>query len=186
MKQRAPFEASGSLRSFFVVPALLLAFAGGCVAESAAGLKWSAPTGWHSEGSAPFRVVTYSISPRDNSGKAECIVYFFGPGQGGTVQANLDRWSGQFTRGGKPAPANPRTRTIHGIQVTTIDLTGTYTATGGQARDGQQPLPGYRMLAAIAQGPQGNIFIRLIGPEKTVTAELAAYEKLLLSLEPGS
>ena len=77
----------------------------GLVAESAAGLKWTDPPGWASQGSAPFRVVTYSVPAIPGSEKAECIVYFFGPGQGGSVEANLDRWKGQFSQNGKPAEA---------------------------------------------------------------------------------
>jgi hypothetical protein len=156
-----------------VIPAtIFLICAPILLAESAAGLKWTDPAGWPSQGSAPFRVVTYSVPAIPGSEKAECIVYFFGPGQGGTVEANLDRWKGQFSRNGKVAH-----RTVHGIPVTTIDLTGTYTAT--------EAMPGYRMLAAIAEGAGGNIFIRFIGPEKTVTAGLAKYEQLLASLQPN-
>lgn len=158
--------------------------AGGLMAESAAGLKWMDPAGWVSQRSAPFRVVTYSVPAVPGSEKPECIVYFFGPGQGGSVEANLDRWKGQFSQNGKPAEAKVAHRTVHGVRVTTIDLTGTYTATGGQVKEGQGPLPKYRMLAAIAEGAGGNIFIRFIGPEKTVTAGLAKYEQLLASLQP--
>jgi hypothetical protein len=159
-----------------VLPTLLLA-------ESAAGLKWTAPAGWTSEGSAPFRVVTWSVPAAQGSEKAECVVYFFGPGQGGSVEANLDRWKSQFSQNGKPAEAKIARRTIHGIAVTTIDLTGTYTASGGMARGGEAPMPNYRMMAAVAEGSGGNIFIRFIGPEKTVTAGAAKYEQLLNSLE---
>jgi hypothetical protein len=170
-------------RTIFLVGAAIM-LAAGLVAESAAGLKWTDPPGWPSQGSAPFRVVTYSVPAIPGSEKAECIVYFFGPGQGGSVEANLDRWKGQFLQNGKPAEAKAARRTIHGVRVTTVDLTGTYTATGGQVKEGQGPLPAYRMLAAIAEGAGGNIFIRFIGPEKTVTAGLAKYEALLDSLQP--
>jgi len=44
------------------------------------------------------------------------VVYFFGAGQGGSVEANLDRWKGQMlTPGGKPADAKIAKRTIHGL-----------------------------------------------------------------------
>jgi hypothetical protein len=170
-------------RTFFIIFAATM-LAGGLVAESAAALKWADPAGWTSQGSAPFRVVTYSVPAVPGSEKAECIVYFFGPGQGGSVEANLDRWKGQFSQNGKTAEAKVARRTVHGVPVTTIDLTGTYTATGGQVKEGQGALPGYRMLAAIAEGAGGNIFIRFIGPEKTVTAGLGKYEQLLASLQP--
>jgi hypothetical protein len=175
-------------RTVLMLCAVVLAgavLAGAAMAESAAGLKWTAPAGWVSQGSAPFRVVTYSVPPAPGSEKAECIVYFFGPGQGGSVDANLDRWKGQFSQNGKPAEAKVARRTVHGVKLTTIDLSGLYTATGGQVKEGQGPLPGYRMLAAVAEGSGGNIFIRFIGPEKTVTSALARYEQLLASLQPA-
>jgi hypothetical protein len=110
-------------------------------------------------------------------------VYFFGQGQGGTVEANLSRWEGQFSQNGKPAQAKVARQTVHDIKITTIDLAGTYTATGGQVKEGQGPQSGYRMMAAVAEGPGGNIFIRFIGPEPTVTAGIKVYEKLLASLQ---
>jgi hypothetical protein len=168
-----------------IIPALCAALIliGAMKAESEAGLKWTAPADWTSQGSAPFRVVTWSVPAAPGSDKAECIVYFFGQGQGGSVEANLDRWKGQFSQDGKPANAKIAKRTVHGVNMTTIDLTGTYTATGGQVKEGQGPIPGYRMIATVAEGPTGNLFIRFIGPEKTVTASLAKYEQLLASFQ---
>jgi hypothetical protein len=54
-------------------------------AESAAGVRWNSPAGWKNEGSRPMRAATYIVDD------AECGVYFFGAGMGGSVQANLDR-----------------------------------------------------------------------------------------------
>ena len=43
--------------------------------------------------------------PLDPQGRAEVVVYFFGKGQGGNVDANLARWKGQFsTSDGSPFP----------------------------------------------------------------------------------
>jgi hypothetical protein len=77
-------------------------------AESAAGLKWTPPAGWKAEtGARPMRVATYIVE------SAECAVYFFGEGQGGGIQANLDRWKGQFQnptdskKGNAPSTASP-------------------------------------------------------------------------------
>jgi hypothetical protein len=95
------------------------------LAESAAGLKWVAPAGWISKGSTPMRAATYE------TGGAECVVYFFGKGQGGTVETNLARRRGQFTLNGQPAPAKSAKKTAHGLNVTTMDVRGTYVATGG-------------------------------------------------------
>ena len=50
------------------------------------------------------------------AGDSECVVYFFGQGQGGSVDANLARWSSQFTSNGKPAPAKTMKKTVHGLK----------------------------------------------------------------------
>ncbi len=40
-----------------------------------------------------MRVATYLIDPADP--KAECVVYYFGEGQGGATDANISRWINQ-------------------------------------------------------------------------------------------
>jgi hypothetical protein len=147
------------------------------LAESTAGLKWVAPTGWTSKGAAPMRAATYEV------GDSECVVYFFGQGQGGSVEANLARWKGQFTINGQPAPAKIATQQFHGLNVTTMDASGTYTATGGMAMMPQPPKAEYRMLAAIVEGPGGSIFVKFTGPAKTVSANSVKFDALLRSFE---
>ena len=129
-----------------------------------------------------MRLATYSIAPN-----AECGVYFFGAGQGGSVEANLDRWIGQFLQAdGKPSKAAAKIakRTIHGWPVTTVDVSGAYTGMGGPAAQPGPAMPAYRMLGAIVEGPQGSIFIKFTGPAKTVAANQPAFDKMLASLAP--
>jgi hypothetical protein len=155
------------------------------LAESAAGLKWSAPAGWKNEGSRPMRAATYTVGPvsGDTEG-AECGVYFFGPGQGGTVEANLDRWKAQITgANGKPADAQIQKRTIHGLNVTAIDSSGAYSGMGGPMAQPQAGKPGYRLLGAIVEGPGGNIFVKFAGPAKTIAANKPKFEAMLNSFE---
>ncbi len=152
------------------------------VADSGAGVRWNAPAGWKSEAQRPMRLATYSIAPN-----AECGVYFFGAGQGGSVEANLDRWIGQFLQAdGKPSKAAAKIakRTIHGWPVTTVDVSGAYTGMGGPAAQPGPAMPAYRMLGAIVEGPQGSIFIKFTGPAKTVAANQPAFDKMLASLAP--
>jgi hypothetical protein len=145
------------------------------LAESVAGLRWDTPEGWMSKGTAPMRAATYEVAD------SECVVYFFGQGQGGSVEANLARWKGQFTVNGQPAPAKTARQQIHGLNVTTMDASGTYTATGGMAMTPQAPLADYRMLAAIVEGPGGFIFVKFTGPAKTVSANSAKFDALVRS-----
>src|ERR1017187_2197942 len=83
---------------------MLFFFVAVLLADSVAGLKWSAPSGWTSQGRTSMRAATYVLPavPGDE-GTAECVVYFFGVGQGGSVEANIDRWKGQFTELGRQA-----------------------------------------------------------------------------------
>jgi hypothetical protein len=156
------------------------------LAESAAGVRWTAPAGWTNEGSRPMRAATYTIAPTSgDKASAECGVYFFGAGQGGTVEANLDRWKGQFKGpDGKVAPAQIAKRTVRGLAVTTIDTAGEYSGMGGPMAASSPPVPGYRLLGAIVTGPGGNLFVKFTGPAKTIAANQQKFEQMLASLQP--
>jgi hypothetical protein len=152
-------------------------------AESVAGLKWTSPAGWKNLGAQTMRAATYNVAaaPGDKE-SAECVVYFFGQGQGGPVEANMERWKSQFmTADGKPAPAKIATRTVNGLAVSTIDVSGAYSGMGGPMAQTQSVKPGYRLLGAILVNPGGNIFLKFTGPAKTVTANQQKFEQLLAS-----
>jgi len=151
------------------------------LAESAAGLHWTAPAGWKAGPPQTMRAATYAVpAASGDTAASECVVYFFGAGQGGSVDANIERWKGQFTNAGKPAPAVVAKRTAHGIAMTTIDVAGEYSGLGGPIA-ASKPVPGYRLLGAIVEGPGGNIFIKFTGPAKTIAANKAKYDALLAS-----
>ena len=154
------------------------------LADSAAGLRWTAPAGWKSEGARPMRAATYTVAPAPgDKASAECGVYFFGAGQGGSVEANVERWKSQF-RGpdGKPAAAQMVKRASHGLTITTIDTSGEYSGMGGPVAPGQA-VPGYRLLGAIIEATGGNVFVKFTGPAKTIAANQRRFEQLLASFQ---
>ena len=155
------------------------------LAESAAGVSWTKPAGWTAQGQRPMRAATYAIVPefREKSG-AECGVYFFGAGQGGSVDDNVARWKAQFTERGAPAPAKVAKRTVHGLAMTTVDASGEYSGLGGPLSDGASKVAGYRLLGAIVMAPGGNIFIKCTGPLKTMSVNQPKFEQLLASFQP--
>ena len=156
------------------------------LAESAAGLSWTAPSGWSSEGARPMRAATYRIAPAPgDSAAAECGVYFFGAGQGGSVDANIERWKAQFHGpDGKVSAAKVSTRKNGGLTVTTIQTSGAYSGMGGPlAASGS--VPGYRLLGAIVEGPGGNVFVKFTGPAKTIAANEQKFGQLLASFHAG-
>jgi hypothetical protein len=150
-------------------------------AQSGAGVHWAIPPAWKAEAQRPMRLATYSVAP-----DAECGVYYFGPGQGGSVDANMDRWIGQFLQAdGKASKAAAKIvkHSVHGLAVTTVDVSGGYTGMGGPTMQPGTPMPGYRLLGAIVEGPQGSIFFKFIGPAKAVAANQAAFDKMIASLD---
>jgi hypothetical protein len=157
------------------------------LAESAAGVTWTAPAGWAPQAQRPMRAATYAIAPEfgEKSG-AECGVYFFGAGQGGSVEDNIARWKGQFTvTGGAPAPAKVAKRTVHGLAMTTVDVSGDYSGLGGPFSDGAGKVGGYRLLGAIVSAPGGNVFIKCTGPLKTMSVNQPKFDQLLSSFQPS-
>ena len=152
-------------------------------ADSAAGIHWTAPSGWNAQASRPMRAATYTVPSASGSHEdGECAVYYFGPGQGGTVDANLTRWIGQFQGGEKTAKTGKRT--IHGLSVTTVDVSGSYTGMGGPMAQSQTAKPDYRLLGAIVEAPQGSVFFKFTGPAKTVAANQKKFDEMLNSVAP--
>ena len=157
------------------MPLLLIASLTILLAETVAGLTWTPPAGWISKGATQMRAATYVVAEN-----AECVVYFFGVGQGGPVQANLDRWKSQFaTPDGKPAPAKIAKTTIHGLPVTTIAAAGQYTGMGGPMAKTQSTAADFRLLGAIVEGPGGNVFLKFTGPTRLVTQNESKFKQLL-------
>ena len=126
-----------------------------------------------------MRAATYVVAEN-----AECVVYFFGASEGGSVEANLERWKGQFkTADGKPAPAKTAKMTVHGLPVTTIDISGNYSGMGGPMAKAPSTGVDFRLLGAIVEGPGGNLFVKFAGPAKLVSANQPKFRQLLDSFQ---
>ena len=152
---------------------MLLSCALSLAAESVAGLQWKMPAGWKAQAERPMRAATYGVDG------GECAVYFFGAGQGGSVQANMQRWKGQIHGG----VGQEKTRMLHGLKLTTIDTSGEYSEMGGPMATEKTSKAGYRLLGAVVEGPEGNVFVKFTGPAATVSANQAKFEQLLGSFE---
>jgi hypothetical protein len=165
--------------------ALILSSAG-LMAESAGGLRWTMPAGWRAQPERPMRAATYTVgaAPGDRE-PGECAVFFFGRGQGGSVQDNIDRWRSQIQGpDGKPAVATIDKQQLRGLTITRVDSSGGYTGMGGPMAPSTRALPNYRLLGAVVEGPGGNtIFVKFTGPAATVTSNFKHFEQLLSSFQ---
>jgi len=147
-----------------------------------AGLAWTVPLDWIAETPAnPMRKAQYRVGDG-----ATCVVYYFGPGEGGDAQSNAARWADQFEQ---PDGRSPREVMLFerievaGLPVTLVEVTGTYKegVMGGQGSVN----PGFMLLGAIAEGPDANWFFKFTGPESTVNRQKQAFRAMVESLKRG-
>ncbi len=140
-----------------------------------AGVTFTPPSAWKDFGPGGMRAASYAYGPvKGDADSATVAVFYFGQGGGGAVAANMERWVGQMTRpdGESAAPdARSADGTAGGLPMHHVEVAGTYNgaAMGGgmMMGGGGQGRPGYYMSAVVLEAPEGNLFFKLTGPEKT-------------------
>ncbi|HSB35549.1 MAG TPA: hypothetical protein VLH41_01660 [Thermoanaerobaculia bacterium] len=155
--------------------------------SAAGGLSWTLPKGWTAAPGSSMRVATYRVPAAKGDKKdGEVAVFFFGPGQGGSIDANVQRWFSQLDpEPGSKKPSSGKT-TVGTIPVTVVEAEGTYTGGMGMGAASTGPEKGFALLGAIAEGKQGAVFFKLTGPKKTVAAAQKEFDALVKSLRAGS
>jgi hypothetical protein len=154
-------------------------------------LTWTAPEGWVAEEpSSGMRLAQYKLPKVEGDEEdASCYVFHF-PGAGGSVEANIQRWYGQFDQpDGQPSSAVAKVNKgeVHGFQLTTVDLTGSFKPSQmgmGQPGDSSELLPNYRMLGGVVETPSGPWFAKLVGPERTVAHWEKSFHEFMGSFKP--
>jgi len=142
--------------------------------SSAAGeLRYKAPDGWVKEPTtSTMRVAQYKLPKTEGDAEdALLVVYYFGASQGGAVQANIDRWISQMQQPDGSATkdkAKTENSAVNGLKLTSVDVSGTYTAEMAPGTPSQRNDANYRMRAAVIETPKGNYFLKLVGPAKTM------------------
>jgi hypothetical protein len=159
-------------------------------AEAVAGIRFEVPESWKSvPPTSSMRAAQFQLPARQGEEAPELVVFFFGPGQGGETQPNIDRWIGQMKEpGGKSAEEEARqeSRTVGDLKVTTVRVNGTYSA--GSMMPGMsagEDKPGYRMWGAVVEGKGGPWFFKATGPQKSMQEADPAFDNIVSSLEPA-
>ena len=151
-------------------------------------LRWEAPESWEGvRPSSSMRMAEYLVPGPEGSEAAVLSVFHFGPGGGGGVEANLDRWIGQFKQpDGAPSEEAARRKkiTVRGMTVHLLDVSGTYNAGAAMAGGGSKA--DQRVLGAIVEAPAGLFFFKLLGPKATVAAHEDSFAEFVASMRPGS
>jgi hypothetical protein len=150
---------------------------------SAREITWTDPAGWQKVPSgSPMRKATYKVpaAPKDPE-DGELAVFYF-RGEGGSTEANIQRWIGQFPDA-KPADAKRSQRNVSGMNQTIVEVEGTYSGGGMPGGPAATPKPQYRLIGAVVETPAGPYFFKLTGPKKTVEAAKSTFFTLLDSVK---
>ena len=148
--------------------------AGGDVAPSA--ITWTAPPRWQQVPNAStMRLATYRVphAPGDAEDPELTITQ-----AGGSVEANAQRWIGQFGPEGAKT-AKQSTRTVGTLAIAIVEVEGKFvSAMGREGREEER----WAMLGAIVQTPGMPHFFKLTGPVKSVKAAHAEFDALVGSV----
>lgn len=110
-------------------------------------------------------------------------------GAGGSIEANITRWQGQFKQADGSSTAEvtkTEVKTIAGQKVNLVDISGNFIDSPGGPFSGKPKIEreNYRMLAAIIQTPaNGNYFVKLYGPKATIDKNEEHFKSMIDSLK---
>ncbi|MEP6569335.1 MAG: hypothetical protein ABJC10_06130 [Acidobacteriota bacterium] len=151
-------------------------------------VSYKVPAGWTIEKpTSEMRLAQYKLPKVAGDGEdALLVVYYFGQGQGGTPEANIERWVNQVKQPDGSASkdkAKTETLNVNGLRVSTVDVLGNYS--GGMSMDSapKDSKSIYRLRGAVVETPKGSYFVKLTGPEKTVSHWDQAYTDYIKSFE---
>lgn len=149
---------------------------------SAPRLTFQVPAAWTSgHPSSSMRIAQWALPPASAGGEgAECIVFFFGPGGGGSVEANFERWKKQFTLEGEPATKTEEV--APGITAAFLEFTGRYTAEVPPGSGVRVDKPGWGLMSAVVQVQGGPLFIKCVGPKEALAQQRAGFLAWIRSL----
>jgi len=170
------------MKKYLILISLLLAACGKEQQETPAnlaarttmpeGISWQAPAGWVKEvPTSAMRKAQYALPQADGDTENASVVVFFFQGQGGSVEANIQRWYSQIMQPDGSQTQDKATRhqqTVNGLTQTVVDVTGTYLFRARPMAGEATQKPGFRMIAAVVESDSGPWFVKLVGPKKTV------------------
>ncbi|WP_394832356.1 hypothetical protein LVJ94_38175 [Pendulispora rubella] len=143
-------------------------------------IVWDAPPSWEKVANpSTMRKATYRIpKAAGDTDDTELSVIV----AGGSATANIERWVGQFSSG---ASIEKKERSVSNLNVSVVEIKGTYG--GGMTGPGMPAAAGpkehYALLGAIVADGQDSTFFKMTGPEKSVKAARADFDKFVDSLK---
>jgi hypothetical protein len=156
--------------------------------EAIGGVTWHAPDPFQRiRPSSQMRAAEYVYPEQEGEQAGTMTVFYFGTGQGGSIEDNVERWLGQLTQpDGSPTRDRARIEEteVNGMRVTTVDATGTFAQSPMMGGSGA-PRENQRLLGAIVVGPQGPVFFKMVGDATLMERAQGHFEALIQSFQSG-
>jgi len=129
------------------------------------------------ESTSSMRKAQLKVNDADKKNSAEVVFFHFGPGNGGGVQANVDRWFGQFEGPREKIGAKSEKTKIGKHDVTFVRAEGTYLS--GMPGGARTPQPGSALHGAIIESDDGAVFVKMTGPAALVKSAENDFRKMI-------
>lgn len=139
-------------------------------------LAWQKPAAWSdAPNTSSMRLATFKapIASGDSAAPEMTVMQ-----AGGSLDANIERWAGQFGDEGKAA-LKREDRKIAGYDVIVVSTHGPYGGMSGEVKANEP----YALLAAIVMTPDMPYFFKMTGPMKSVEAARKDFDALLASFK---
>jgi hypothetical protein len=152
------------------------------------GITFQAPAAWKQEApQSEMRRAQLKVEPAKGDEQGAELILFAFPGGAGTVDANVARWQQMFRdKDGNPPKVDVKKVKGQNTEATRVELAGNYTPMSFPGQAKQASRDEYRLLGAIVLTSDAGYFLRMVGPEKTVTAARGDFDKLIASLKVDS
>lgn len=143
------------------------------------GLAFAVPEGWR------------QVTPTSAMRKAELLAagggsvtfFHFGREQGGTAEANVERWIRQFAEPPELLKPARETKTFGAVTLYHFRASGTYLS--GMPGGPTTPQPAHTLIAAAIEGRAGNVFVRLVGPSAATLPTEPAFRRMVEDAAAG-
>lgn len=150
-------------------------------------VTWEVPGTWQPTRPAnAMRLANFTVAEHEG-GPLEVVVS--GVTITGSAEQNVARWLSFFRFADEEAARAASEVTqfeTNGLQVTRLDVTGTFGGGGGMSPDdGHTGAADYRMLAVMVEGARAPIFVKLVGPSALVAEQAEPFDAFVRSLSPA-
>jgi hypothetical protein len=138
------------------------------------GVSLTAPEGWSRKQPQSTFIQAEFLLPRvaDDTLDARLTLSV----AGGTIEANIDRWKDQF--GGTPAKAQQEKMTANGLSITLVDFSGEFIDQRGPSAP-KVLRADFRMIAGIIPAQGQLLFVKAVGPRKTMESHADSIKTFL-------